>query len=219
MISPARSSSSIVAGNETSTARVGVLALQGSVEPHRRALERLGEPVAEVRRAPDLDGLTHLVIPGGESTTLYKLLDFYEMWGPIGDLIRTGRLAAFGTCAGAILLGRGEEYPPRWELIDVEVRRNAYGRQIDSFIAPLEPEPNGPLVGASLEGVFIRAPRFGEIGPDVEVIARREGEPVLACFRNILVSACHPELTSDPAVHRFFLSSVGQRDSRAPTET
>ncbi len=178
----------------------GVLAFQGSVEPHLRALAEVGAPAVAVRRREQLEGLTHLVLPGGESTTLQKLLDLYGLWEPIAELGASGRLAIFGTCAGAILLGRqAEECPPRLGLIDVTVERNAYGRQIDSFAAPL------CFRGTPMEGVFIRAPKLRDPGPRVEVLATHDECPVLVREGRLLAAAFHPELTAERAIHRYFL--------------
>ena len=182
--------------------RPAVLALQGSVEPHRRALEALGYEPVEVRRPHQLERITHLVMPGGESTTLYKLLDLYRLWAPIRERAQAGSLALFGTCAGAILLGRdATERPPRLGLIDVTVERNAYGRQVDSFVTPIELcEPLG-----SMEGVFIRAPRLRDPGPGVEVLGCHAGDPILVRQGRCLAATFHPELTDARQLHELFL--------------
>jgi 5'-phosphate synthase pdxT subunit len=182
--------------------RAGVLALQGSAGPHLACVERLGAAPREVRRREDLAGLTHLVLPGGESTTLHHLMVLFGLWEAIGEEIAGGHLACLGTCAGAILLGRGDgERPPRWGFLDVVVHRNAYGRQVDSFVASVEI----PSLGRPFRGVFIRAPRFESPGVDVEVLGRREGEPVLLRSEGLLAASFHPELAQDDRVHRLFL--------------
>ncbi len=183
--------------------RVGVLALQGSFEEHAAAVRRLGfEPVL-VRSAEDVRELTHLILPGGESTTLHHLM---ELFG-VGEAIRTraasGELSIFGTCAGAILLGQDDgTRPPRFGLLDATLDRNAYGRQVDSFRANVDVEV---LEGGPLDAVFIRAPRFSKIGPRARVLARHNGEPVLVEQSGLLAATFHPELTRDDRLHGHFL--------------
>ncbi len=179
---------------------VGVLALQGASAPHRAALARLGVDAREVRAPDDLEGLTHLVLPGGESTTLHHLLTLFGLWQPIADRQRAGELALFGTCAGAILLARtSDSRPPTLELLDAAIERNAYGRQIDSFSRTIE------LAGHPFPAIFIRAPRFTELGPEVRVLAR-DGEHAVALEApGLLATTFHPELTDDPWFHRRFL--------------
>lgn len=183
---------------------VGILAIQGSYPLHVRALRRCGVETREVRRPRDLDAVSALVLPGGESTTMVLLAREYGLLDSIRERAGDG-CPMFGTCAGAILLGRGEERPERLALVDVEVARNAYGRQVDSFtadirIAPLE-EP--------FHAVFIRAPKF-RIPPDssVEVLATAGEDPVLVRSGPILLASFHPELTDDLRVHRYFLDEV-----------
>ncbi len=184
---------------------VGVLALQGDAAPHVAALRGLGATPREVRALADLEGLSHLVLPGGESTTLAHLLDLFDLRAPLVAGWRAGRLALFGTCAGAILLGRDEgEAPRRLGVLDVTVRRNAYGRQVDSFAEPVvAPWLGQPPLGA----VFIRAPRFADPGPGVEVLARRGDEPVLVRGPGALAATFHPELRDDARVHALFLAT------------
>jgi 5'-phosphate synthase pdxT subunit len=175
--------------------RIGVLALQGNVREHAAMLRRLGADVVEVRKPEQLDGLDGLVIPGGESTTFMRLMRLYGL----DDAVRAFARPVLGTCAGMIVLDRDH-----LDLVDVEVRRNAYGRQVASFEADLE------LAGeeAPLRGVFIRAPRVAEAGPEVEVLAEHEGEPVLLRQGRFVLASFHPELTDDPRVHELFLDQV-----------
>ena len=185
------------------TPTVGVLTLQGASAPHREAFARLGVDAREVRSPRDLEGLTHLVLPGGESTTLHHLLTLFELWQPIIDLHRAGELALFGTCAGAILLSRSAGGPPpTLGLLDAAVERNAYGRQIDSFTRPIAVEER------TFPAVFIRAPRFTELGPDVHVLAHDGEHPVALEAPGLLATTFHPELTDDPWFHRRFLEAA-----------
>lgn len=184
--------------------RVGILAIQGDVEAHARALERLGASAAPVRRAKDLDDIAALILPGGESTTISKGLERQGLYEPLEAWARSGR-PVLGTCAGAVLLAREvENHPVRsLGLVDVVAVRNAYGTQVDSFVAHAE----GPLEG--LRCVFIRAPRLRRPGPDVEVLARVDGWPVLVRHGRALACTFHPELTDDPRVHRLLLDLTG----------
>ncbi len=187
----------------------GVLCLQGSSEPHLARLRDLGFAPREVRQCKDLDGLTHLILPGGESTTIRHLLDLFGLTRELIERHRDGRLCLFGTCAGAILLGQEDgTRPPRLGLLDVAVTRNAYGRQVDSFSTELalmleEIDDHSPF-----HGVFIRAPRFARIGPTVRVLARRDEEAVLVEAPGLLAATFHPELTRDLRVHRHFVEMV-----------
>ncbi|HCW44969.1 MAG: pyridoxal 5'-phosphate synthase glutaminase subunit PdxT [Planctomycetia bacterium] len=187
-----------------SSVHAAVLALQGSVEPHLRSLHASGVDPIEVRKPEQLAGVTHLIIPGGESTTLHHLFKLHGLDTLISDRVKEGSLALLGTCAGAILMGHHpDQAPPRLGLIDVDVDRNAYGRQVHSFVDQVEWN-EGPGPGTS-EGVFIRAPRFTRIGDSVNVLARRENETV-AVQQNRCIACCfHPELTTDPRLHRWFL--------------
>ena len=186
--------------------KAGVLGLQGSFEPHMEHLRALGAEPREVRQLRDLDGLTHLVIPGGESTTIHHLLRLFGLWEELAARARRRELRLFGTCAGAILLAREDgARPPRFGLLDAEVERNAYGRQRESFSDELEIEG---LPRPAFHAVFIRAPRFRCVGPGVRVLARRGGEPVLATAPGILAATFHPELAPDLRLHRFFLDEV-----------
>ncbi|HEY7515803.1 MAG TPA: pyridoxal 5'-phosphate synthase glutaminase subunit PdxT [Vicinamibacteria bacterium] len=185
----------------------GVLALQGDFAAHREALRDLEVPVREVRRTAELEGLAGLVIPGGESTTLLNLMRD-EPWFESLQRFHDEGGVLLGTCAGAILLAR--EVRPRQEslaLLDAVVERNAYGRQVDSFQAQVE----APALGGPLDGVFIRAPRFVALWPEVEVIARHEGEPVVVRQGRVLAATFHPELTRSRALHRFAVGLAGRR--------
>jgi pyridoxal 5'-phosphate synthase pdxT subunit len=175
--------------------RTGVLALQGAFREHERSLARLGADVVEVRRPEELGDLDGLVIPGGESTTIMHLAGIYGL----DDAIRRFDGAVFGTCAGMIVLDRNH-----LGLADIEVDRNAYGRQVWSFEADVK------LAGDDmpLHGVFIRAPRVRELGSGVEVLGERDGEPVLVRDGRILLAAFHPELTDDLRVHALFVDMV-----------
>ena len=175
--------------------RVGVLALQGNFREHAAALRRLGADVVEVRLPEELDGLDGLVIPGGESTAIRRLMRLYGL----EDAIRRFERPVFGTCAGMILLDRAH-----LGLVDVDGERNGDGRQLASFEADLD--LNGDA--EPLRGVFIRAPRVTESGPEVEVLARHEGVPVLLRDGRFLVASFHPELTADTRVHERFLELI-----------
>ncbi len=182
--------------------KIGVVAIQGDFAAHGRMLSRLGVDVAEVRRASDLDGVEGLILPGGESSTMLKFLAAEDLEQPIKELAGAGK-PVFGTCAGAILLAREAINPSQhsMDLIDITVARNAYGRQVDSFIGEVETV----IKGGPLEAVFIRAPRIERVGPEVEVLARNEGEPVFVRQANILAATFHPELSDDERAHRLFV--------------
>jgi 5'-phosphate synthase pdxT subunit len=177
----------------------GVLALQGDFGAHSAAFRRLGVPVREVRRVADLEGLCGIMIPGGESTTLLNLMADEPWFEALRRLHRSGAIVA-GTCAGAILLCR--EVRPRQDslaLLDAVIERNAFGRQVDSFEAHVD----APELGGPMEAVFIRAPRFRALFPDVAVLARYAGEPVLVRQGRVVAATFHPELTRSPALHGY----------------
>jgi pyridoxal 5'-phosphate synthase pdxT subunit len=180
--------------------RIGVLAIQGDFREHAAVLRRLGAEPVEVRKADELDGLDGLVIPGGESTAIMRLARIYGL----EEALRRFDRPVFGTCAGMILLDRDH-----LGLMDVSVRRNAYGRQVASFEADLE------VAGQDepLRGVFIRAPRIADAGSGVEVLAELHGEPVLLREGRFLVASFHPELTDDPRVHELFLDMVREQEA------
>lgn len=185
--------------------KVGLLALQGALRPHAEALASLGVVTVEVRVPDDLVGIDALVVPGGESTTISKLLDSSGLAEPLRDRLASG-LPTFGTCAGMILLARrvldGRSDQRSYDAIDLTVRRNAFGRQVDSFETELVVEG----LDHPFPAVFIRAPFVEETGADVEVLAAVEGHPVLCRQGPVLVSAFHPELAGDLRLHELFLS-------------
>ena len=189
--------------------RIGVLALQGDFALHARALARCGAEVVEVRKPEQLDDLDGLIMPGGESTTLLKLMD---AWGfvPALEKFHAGGKPIFGTCAGLILLAREVSSPTQFSLgfIDVGAERNAYGRQRESFAAAGTVELDGGAV--PVEMVFIRAPRIRRIGEGVTTLGRHAGEPVMARQGTVLVSTFHPELTDDPTIHTYFCRMVAE---------
>jgi pyridoxal 5'-phosphate synthase pdxT subunit len=175
--------------------RIGVLAVQGNFREHAAMLRRLRAEPVEVRKPEQLEGLDGLVIPGGESTAIMRLVRLYGL----EEAIRSFERPLLGTCAGMILLDRRH-----LGVLDLEVARNAYGRQVASFEADLELDGEEP----PLHGVFIRAPRVAEIGPQVEVLASLDGEPVLLRQGGVIVASFHPELTDDTRVHERFLDLV-----------
>jgi len=190
--------------------RVGVLALQGDFEAHGRALERLGAQPVYVRAAADLDGLDGLVIPGGESTTMLKLLRAENLIEAVAAF--GARRPIFGTCAGAILLAVDVSHPAQesFALMDIGVERNGYGRQIDSRVAHLTPEAEfaARTHPGEMEAVFIRAPIIRRVGPQAHVLARFQGDPVLVEQGPHLAATFHPELTADSRVHELFLTKL-----------
>lgn len=183
---------------------LGVLALQGAFEAHVKALESLGITAKLVRTPEELAGLDGLIMPGGESTTMLKFLEKNGFFDILKAFVK--EKPAFGTCAGCILLAKDVKNPKQRSLaaLDITVERNAYGRQIDSTILT---EPT-ELPGNPLEMVFIRAPRITRTGPGVEVLASRDGSPVLVREGHLLAATFHPELSDDIRVHRFFLEMV-----------
>lgn len=193
--------------SEKQLKKIGVLALQGAFAEHIAVLHRLGAEAFPVRLSSELHGLDGLVIPGGESTTISKLMRDYQLVGELRRLIANG-FPVMGTCAGMILLARevlGFDQPPL-RVIDIKVRRNAFGRQVDSFEVDLEI----PALGKEpFRGIFIRAPWIERVGDGVEVLAYLpSGTPVAVRERNLVVTAFHPELTTDHRFHHYFLSIV-----------
>jgi len=188
----------------------GVLALQGDFAAHAAAFRDVGVPVREVRRVAELEGLAGIVIPGGESTTLLNLMRDEPWFEGLRRLHDSGAVLA-GTCAGAILLSR-EVRPrqPSLALLDAIIERNAWGRQVDSFEARVDAIP---ALGGPMDAVFIRAPRFRALFPEVEVLARYAGEPVLVRQGRVVACTFHPELTRSRGLHRYLagLASTGRR--------
>lgn len=179
--------------------RIGVLAVQGNFREHAAVLRRLGAEAVEVRLPEQLDGLDGLIIPGGESTAIGRLMHLYGL----DEAVRSFGGPVFGTCAGMIVLDRDH-----LGLGDFTVRRNAFGRQVASFEADLAISANGSGEGEPVRAIFIRAPWLEEVGPGVEVLAEVDGHPVLAREGRLLVAAFHPELTDDTRIHELFLNMV-----------
>lgn len=184
---------------------VGVLALQGAFVAHCEKFLALGVACREVRTCKDLDEVTALVMPGGESSTMSHLLTTSGLFDSIAQRIADG-MAVFGTCAGMILLARdivdGREDQRSFKALDISVRRNAYGRQVDSF------ESNFATPFGEMHGVFIRAPKIERLGDSVEVLGSCQGDPVLVRQGRVLAASFHPELNQDDRVHRFFLEDI-----------
>ena len=183
---------------------VGILALQGDFEAHHKAVERAGAKAIEVRTEFELDQCDGLIIPGGESSTMLKLLDQEKLTDPLKRF--AGQKPVYGSCAGAILVAREVTHPsqPSLGLMDIQVERNAYGRQIDSRIARITPE-NG---GGEMEAVFIRAPIIRQVAAGATILASYKGDPVWVEQGRHMVTTFHPELTTDPRVHRRFLAKL-----------
>jgi pyridoxal 5'-phosphate synthase pdxT subunit len=184
--------------------RVGVLAIQGDYSAHAAALSEAGADPCEVRKPSQLAGLDGLILPGGESTTMLKFLEKHSFFEALEEYCRSHPV--FGTCAGTILLAREVRNPPQRSLavLDAVVERNAYGRQIDSTILTAETT----LTGGPLEMVFIRAPRIVSTGPGVQILAARDGFPVLVRQGTVMAATFHPELSSDRRVHKLFVQIV-----------
>jgi 5'-phosphate synthase pdxT subunit len=189
----------------------GVLALQGAFAAHQRVLDGLGLATRQVRTPVDLDGVDMLFVPGGESTTISKLLESSQLFGPLAERI-SGGLPVFGTCAGMILLatevldGRADQRS--FGAVDIAVRRNGYGRQVDSFEADVDVRraTTGEALNPPFHAVFIRAPRIERVGEHVEVLASHEGTPVLVRQGAITVASFHPEISGDARLHADFVS-------------
>ncbi len=188
--------------------KIGVLALQGDFEAHRKAIERAGGEAVEVRTAADLDSVDGLIIPGGESTTMLKLLDIENLFEPLRQF--GNKKPIFGTCAGAILLASEVVNPAQRSLglLDITVERNGYGRQLDSRIAEID------LQGQPAEAVFIRAPVIRRVGPEAKVLATYLDAPVLVEQGRHLAATFHPELARDERIHSHFVDKVaGEKHS------
>jgi pyridoxal 5'-phosphate synthase pdxT subunit len=189
--------------------KIGVLAIQGDYEAHKLVLERLGVEAVLVRKPEQLDGIDAIIIPGGESSTFLNFLVERGFMEKLRNFVQAK--PAFGTCAGAILLAREVENPPQLSLgaLDISIRRNAYGRQIDSSIV----ESKTALGEKPLEMVFIRAPKITGAGKGVEILATKDGDPVLVRQGRIMAATFHPELSNDSRVHREFLALVSSARS------
>lgn len=182
---------------------IGILALQGSVVEHRRSLERLGNvTVTEVKTLAALDAIDAMILPGGESTTIGKLLREFGLMEPLQERIKGG-MPVWGTCAGLILLAKHivNEDTTHLNVMDIAVRRNAYGTQLDSFTASAVIPP---VAQTEIPLVFIRAPWIESVGAGVDVLFRHQGKIVMAREKNMLATSFHPELTSDLSIHRYF---------------
>ena len=190
--------------------KVGVLSLQGDFEAHGAALERAGATPVYVREREQLDGIAGLIIPGGESTTMLKLMEYEDLMAPIAEFGR--RKPMFGTCAGAILMATHVSNPeqPALGVMNMAVERNAYGRQIDSRVVRIEPEAefSNRTSPGELEAVFIRAPIIRHLGSKARVLAQYNRDPILVEQGRHLAATFHPELTRDSRVHRYFLEKL-----------
>jgi 5'-phosphate synthase pdxT subunit len=187
--------------------RIGILALQGDFHAHELALLRAGADPIEVRSASQLTGCDAIVMPGGESTAMIRLLHASNLWNPLAEFLQ--HRPAFATCAGAILLASDVRNPAQdsFAAVDMTIERNAYGRQVDSRIAHLQPEPAAPLPD-QIEAVFIRAPIIRGVGPSGQTLLKYNDDPVLVDFGRHLVATFHPELTTDPWIHKLFLARL-----------
>jgi 5'-phosphate synthase pdxT subunit len=194
------------------TRPIGVLALQGDFALHARALERIGVPAVEIRKPGELAEVAGLIMPGGESTTLLKLMDAWDFF-PALEKFHAAGTPIFGTCAGLILLARDVQGPAQRSLgfIDITAERNAYGRQKESFETEVTADlGRGPQ---PIKAVLIRAPRIRNMGAGVLSLVERGGECLMARQGSVLVASFHPELTDDPAVHRYFLEMIARSES------
>ncbi len=191
----------------SATKVVGVLALQGAFDSHERMLGELDIAAQEVRTPQDLSVVDALIMPGGESTTMSQLLESSKLFEPLKKMIDEG-MPVFGTCAGMILLAKtifdGRDDQVSFNAIDIEVQRNAYGRQVDSFEAEIQVE----RLDRAFHAVFIRAPRIVKLAPNVEVLAKYGSDIVLAKQKNVLVAAFHPELSHDKRIHEMFVKEI-----------
>lgn len=193
--------------------KVGILALQGAVREHAASLKRCGAEAIEVKTADDLKGLDGLILPGGESTTMRRLIDTYDLMKPLKQFVSLDR-PVFGTCAGLILLAEriaGSD-TSHIGMMNLTVERNSFGRQVNSFEAPL----NIKDVGRSFPGVFIRAPHIAEVGEGVDVMCEYDGRIVMARQNNLLGCAFHPELTGDQRVMSYFVKMVREAAAARP---
>lgn len=184
--------------------RIGVLAIQGSFSLHLLMLDKLGVNAVAIKKPQEIEGLDGLIMPGGESTTFSKVFNKFQLFNPIREAINNG-LPIWGTCAGAIMLGYGSGIPTlRLNVSNVEISRNGWGRQVDSFVTDLSIDSMADI----FHGVFIRAPRILKVGENVEVLSRINGEPVMTLEKKILLTTFHPELTSDLRIHEYFIENL-----------
>ena len=195
--------------------KIGILAIQGDVKEHTLVLNKIGAEVVEVRLPDELEGLDGLVIPGGESTTIIQLIDLYDLRKPLISKIQAG-MPAWGTCAGMVVLAGSliDEKPDPLHLMDIEVSRNAFGAQINSFETFISVKDIGE---PKIRAVFIRAPVVTKVGKNVEIMAKLENDiPVCVRDGNMLATAFHPELTQDTRIHQYFVDlankSIDSRD-------
>lgn len=197
--------------------KVGVLALQGAVEPHFRHLAKVGAEPVEVRKPGQLTGLSGIILPGGESTAMIQLLKVNSLWEPLKEFVSAK--PSFGVCAGAILLSKKVSHPNQASLgvLNVSIERNAFGRQAESFVAEVEPTPDWQ--GEGVEGVFIRAPRFRDLGPGVTALFRYKDEPVLVQQGKTLAGSFHPELTTNLVIHHFFVTQCQSEETPWMTDS
>lgn len=190
--------------------KIGVLGIQGDIQEHLRMIEKIGHEAIWVKRPEQLEKISGLIMPGGESTTMIKLMKRFAVWEPLYQMLLNG-FPVYGTCAGLVLLASEiENYPEQDSLkaLPVKVERNGYGRQVDSFEVELEI----PAIGANpFNAVFIRAPIIVEWDKSVEVLSTYKNTPVLVRYGNILASSFHPELTDDGRIHRYFIDEVVKR--------
>jgi len=196
---------------------IGILALQGDFRAHSDAFSRLDVATSFIRKPSDMSGLSALVLPGGESSTFLKLLESEGLWEPVGKFAKNHPV--FGTCAGAILMADQVENQsqPCFGLIRMTMRRNAYGRQLSSSIRHAEVAKDlnvGRKPGPPLEAVLIRAPIITEVGPEVQILATMDGQPVAVRQGNYLATTFHPELTTDTRMHRYFNRMVSKEESK-----
>ncbi len=202
---PKRSSCRHVAGSTAGSPRIGLLALQGAYDAHGRLLRRLGADTTEVRLPAQLNEVDALVLPGGESTTLLKLIDAFVFEEALRAFVQSGR-PVLATCMGVILLAENVTNPPQrsFGLLPVDVERNSYGRQVESF------EAQATFAGETFDLVFIRAPRITRTGPEVETLLTYENDPVLVRHGNILAATFHPELSDCTAIHGQFIEMASR---------
>lgn len=185
--------------------KIGILALQGAVHPHEEKLQGLGVTPVQVRRTHDLDGLSGIILPGGESTTMLHLLELNALWEPLQRF--TSEYPTWGVCAGTILLAKRVEHPGQKSLaqLDITAERNAYGRQNESFVDAISGTAKWSGT-PQFEGIFIRAPRIRNVGSSATVLFHHRDEPVMVEEKHLLASTFHPELTDSSAIHEYFIS-------------